>query len=204
MARTLAAGGVQPGDLLQNAFGYGLFTGGLGAHIGGERLGCTVLPISGGNTERQLKIMRDFGATALALHTVLRHVPGRRGPRPRAAARGHPAARRLPRRRAVDQRAAQADRGRARHHALDIYGLSEMGGPGVAFECPARPACTSTRTTTWPRSSTPRRCGRCRRARSGELVFTTLSREAQPLIRYRTATSAAHLEPCACGRTTGA
>ncbi|MGZ4199336.1 MAG: phenylacetate--CoA ligase family protein, partial [Thermoleophilia bacterium] len=64
IARTLAAGGVGPGDMLQNAFGYGLFTGGLGLHHGGELLGCTVLPISGGNTERQLKLMRDFGATA--------------------------------------------------------------------------------------------------------------------------------------------
>ena len=63
IARTLAAGGVGPGDLLQNAYGYGLFTGGLGLHYGGEHLGCTVLPISGGNTERQLKLMRDFGAT---------------------------------------------------------------------------------------------------------------------------------------------
>ena len=66
IARTLAAGGVKPGDLLQNAYGYGLFTGGLGLHFGAEHLGCTVVPISGGNTERQLKIMRDFGATALA------------------------------------------------------------------------------------------------------------------------------------------
>ena len=66
IARTLAAGGVRPGDLLQNAYGYGLFTGGLGLHFGAERLGCTVVPISGGNTERQLKIMRDFGATALS------------------------------------------------------------------------------------------------------------------------------------------
>ncbi len=66
IARTLAAGGVEPGDLLQNAFGYGLFTGGLGLHTGAELLGCTVVPISGGNTERQLKIMRDFGATALS------------------------------------------------------------------------------------------------------------------------------------------
>ncbi len=135
IARTLAAGGVKPGDLLQNAYGYGLFTGGLGLHFGAERLGCTVVPISGGNTERQLKIMRDFGATALACTPsyamYLGDAARDRGLRPDD----------LPIR--VGFHGAEPWTNELRLQieaalgiqALDIYGLSEMGGPGVAFEC---------------------------------------------------------------------
>ena len=135
IARTLAAGGVAPGDLLQNAFGYGLFTGGLGLHLGAERLGCTVVPISGGNTERQLKIMRDFGATALSCTPsyamYLADAARDRGLRPED----------LPLRVGfhgaepwTNELRVQIEAGLG-EHALDIYGLSEMGGPGVGYEC---------------------------------------------------------------------
>ena len=136
IARTLAAGGVKPGDLLQNAYGYGLFTGGLGLHFGAERLGCTVVPISGGNTERQLKIMRDFGATALSCTPsyamYLGDAARDRGLRPED----------LPIR--VGFHGAEPWTNELRLQieaglgidALDIYGLSEMGGPGRGLRVP--------------------------------------------------------------------
>ena len=135
IARTLAAGGMKPGDMLQNAYGYGLFTGGLGLHYGCERLGATILPISGGNTDRQLKLMRDFGVTALSCTPsyalYLAEAARDRGLRPSD----------LPIR--VGYHGAEPWTNEMRRQiedglgidALDIYGLSEMGGPGVAFEC---------------------------------------------------------------------
>ena len=202
IARTLAAGGVKPGDLLQNAYGYGLFTGGLGLHFGAERLGCTVVPISGGNTERQLKIMRDFGATALSLHAVVRDVPGDaardRGLRPED----------LPMR--VGFHGAEPWTNELRLQieaglgidALDIYGLSEMGGPGVAFECLCKAGMHINEDHYLAEIIDPETLRPLPEGEVGELVFTTLSRQAQPLIRYRTRDLCSLTsEPCACGRT---
>jgi len=202
IARTLAAGGVRPGDLLQNAYGYGLFTGGLGLHFGAERLGCTVVPISGGNTERQLKIMRDFGATALSCTPsyamYLADAARDRGLRPED----------LPIR--VGFHGAEPWTNELRLQieaglgidALDIYGLSEMGGPGVAFECLCKAGMHIGEDHYLAEIIDPETLRPLPDGEVGELVFTTLSREAQPLIRYRTRdlcslTSA----PCACGRT---
>ena len=166
IARTLAAGGVAPGDLLQNAFGYGLFTGGLGLHLGAERLGCTVVPISGGNTERQLKIMRDFGATALSCTPsyamYLADAARDRGLRPED----------LPLR--VGFHGAEPWTNELRVQIEAGLGITRStstasprwAAPASPSSACARPACTSTRTTTSPRSSTPRRCGRCPTARS--------------------------------------
>jgi phenylacetate-CoA ligase len=202
IARTLAAGGVGPGDLLQNAYGYGLFTGGLGLHNGGELLGCTVLPISGGNTERQLKLMRDFGATALActpsyaLH--LAEVARDKGLRPgdlplRVGFHGaEPWS---------NEMRAQIEQG-LDIQALDIYGLSEMGGPGVAFECLCQSGMHINEDHYLAEIVDPDSLEPLPEGRIGELVVTTLSRAAQPLIRFRTRDLASMTsDPCPCGRT---
>ena len=202
IARTLAAGGVKPGDLLQNAYGYGLFTGGLGLHFGAERLGCTVVPISGGNTERQLKIMRDFGATALSCTPsyamYLGDAARDRGLRPadlpiRVGFHGaEPWTNEL-------RRQIEASLG---IDALDIYGLSEMGGPGVAFECLCKAGMHVNEDHYLAEIIDPQTLRPLPEGEVGELVFTTLSREAQPLIRYRTRDLCSLTsEPCACGRT---
>ena len=202
IARTLAAGGVKPGDLLQNAYGYGLFTGGLGLHFGAERLGCTVVPISGGNTERQLKVMRDFGATALSCTPsyamYLGDAARDRGLRPED----------LPIR--VGFHGAEPWTNELRLQieaslgidALDIYGLSEMGGPGVAFECLCKAGMHINEDHYMAEIIDRETLRPLPEGEVGELVFTTLSREAQPLIRYRTRDLCSLTsEPCACGRT---
>ena len=202
IARTLAAGGVKPGDLLQNAYGYGLFTGGRGLHFGAEHLGCTVVPISGGNTERQLKIMRDFGATALACTPsyamYLGDAARDRGLRPddlpiRVGFHGaEPWTNEL---RLQIEAALGID-------ALDIYGLSEMGGPGVAFECLCKSGMHINEDHYMAEIIDPETLRPLPEGDVGELGFTTLSRQAQPLIRYRTRDLCSLAsEPCACGRT---
>jgi len=202
IARTLAAGGVRPGDLLQNAYGYGLFTGGLGLHFGAERLGCTVVPISGGNTERQLKIMRDFGATALSCTPsyamYLADAARDRGLRPsdlpiRVGFHGAEPW--------TNELRLQIEAGLG-IDALDIYGLSEMGGPGVAFECLCKGGMHINEDHYLAEIVDPETLVPLPEGEVGELVFTTLSREAQPLIRYRTRDLCSlSSEPCGCGRT---
>ncbi len=202
IARTLAAGGVKPGDLLQNAYGYGLFTGGLGLHFGAERLGCTVVPISGGNTERQLKIMRDFGATALSCTPsyamYLGDAARDRGLRPEdlpIRVGFHGAEPWTNEMRTLIEAALGID-------ALDIYGLSEMGGPGVAFECLCKAGMHVNEDHYMAEIIDPDTLQPLPEGEVGELVFTTLSREAQPLVRYRTRDLCSlDSTPCACGRT---
>jgi phenylacetate-CoA ligase len=202
IARTLAAGGVKPGDLLQNAYGYGLFTGGLGLHFGAERLGCTVVPISGGNTERQLKIMRDFGATALSCTPsyalYLAEAAHDRGLRPedlpiRVGFHGAEPW--------TNEMRVQIEAGLG-IDALDIYGLSEMGGPGVAFECLCKGGMHINEDHYLAEIIDPETLRPLPEGEVGELVFTTLTRQAQPLIRYRTRDLCSlSSDPCGCGRT---
>ena len=131
-----------PTMCMQVAYGYGLFTGGLGSHYGGEKIGATVIPISGGNTERQLMLIRDFGITCWPV-PVLRAFPGGcRRAEGRSTSRTCGSGRVL-RRRALDRRHAPRDREPLGIAAFDIYGLSEVIGPGVASECSEhrRPAC---------------------------------------------------------------
>ncbi|KAA3630499.1 MAG: phenylacetate--CoA ligase [Proteobacteria bacterium] len=203
MARSLASTGVRPGDIVHNAYGYGLFTGGLGAHHGTERLGATVVPMSGGNTEKQIVLLQDFGAKALcatpsyALNIAelaeaegidIRSLPlsiGVFGAEPWSDAL----------RAELDERLGIT--------AVDIYGLSEIMGPGVAAECREERAGLHG----WedhflfeiidPETGEPQPMGA-----SGELVITTLTKQALPMIRYRTR-DITYLsdEPCACGRT---
>jgi len=187
MARSLHAGGARPGDIIHNAFGYGLFTGGLGAHYGAERLGCTVVPMSGGFGERQVQLIREFGArVVLMTPSYMLAVADefeRQGIDPRSTAMrvglfgAEPWTEGM---RAEIERRLGVD-------AVDLYGLSEVMGPGVACEFIG----TKDGPTIWedhfypeivdPETGTPVADGE-----PGELVFTTLTKEAMPVIRYRT------------------
>jgi len=203
MARCLASMGARPGEIVHNAYGYGLFTGGLGAHYGAERLGCTVVPLSGGGTERQVTLLQDFGAQILcatpsyALNIAevaegmgvdIRKLPlrvGIFGAEPWTDAM----------RRDIEARLGI--------QAIDIYGLSEIMGPGVACECVEAQAGLHG----WedhflfevidPDTMQPKPMGE-----AGELVITTLTKEALPMVRYRTRDiTRLSDEPCACGRS---
>jgi phenylacetate-CoA ligase len=203
MARSIACAGGRPGDILHNAYGYGLFTGGLGAHYGAERLGCTVTPMSGGNTEKQIVLLQDFGARVLcatpsyALNIAevaeAEGVDLASGPLAVGVFGAEPWSEAM--RAELDQRLGI--------RAVDIYGLSEILGPGVAAECREERAGLHG----WedhflfeiidPESGEPQPMGE-----PGELVITTLTKQALPMIRYRTRDiTRLSTEPCSCGRT---
>ncbi len=202
MMRSFAACGLHAGDVIQNAYGYGLFTGGLGAHYGGEALGATVIPISGGNTQRQLMVMKDFGATAICctpsyfLHIIeqapelgvnLKDLPLRAG-----IFGAEPWTESMRRR-------IEADSG---IKAYDIYGLSEIIGPGVAMECQCQCGPHIFEDWFYPEIIDVKTGKPLADGEEGELVLTTLGKQAMPMIRYRTrdiTTLAA--DRCDCGRT---
>jgi phenylacetate-CoA ligase len=202
MARALAVCGVQEGDIVQNCFGYGLFTGGLGYHYGAERLGATVIPVSVGNTERQIMIMRDFGPTVVfstptyflhildcaeSLGVDLRELPVRLGffgAEPWSES--------------MRQRIEQA----AGIKAYDLYGLSEIIGPGVSVECPYQDGAHVFEDHFYPEIIDPETLQPVPEGEEGELVLTTLSKQAMPIIRYRTRDITSFMTgPCRCGRT---
>ena len=202
MLRSFAVCGLHHGDIIQNAYGYGLFTGGLGAHYGAEGLGATVIPISGGNTDRQIMVMRDFGVTAVCctpsyfLHMIER--AGQLGIDIRE----------LPLRVGVFGAEPWTGAMRERIEALtgirafDIYGLSEIIGPGVAIECPCQDGLHIFEDHFYPEIVDPDSGAVLPEGEEGELVLTTLSKFAMPMIRYRTRDITALLPgPCACGRT---
>jgi phenylacetate-CoA ligase len=200
MVRTFAACGLHRGDIIQNAYGYGLFTGGLGAHYGGEALGATVIPISGGNTERQLMVLQDFGVTAICctpsyfLHLVERaRELGIDLSRLRTGVFGAE-----PWSEAMRER-IQQDSG---IKAYDIYGLSEIIGPGVGIECREQRGLHLFEDHFYPEIIDPESGAVLPEGAEGELVLTTLSKQAMPMIRYRTRdVTSLVAEPCACGRT---
>jgi phenylacetate-CoA ligase len=203
MARSLACAGARPGDILHNAYGYGLFTGGLGFHTGAERLGCTVVPVSGGATERQVTLLKDFAARILCC------TPSYALNIAEIAERMGADLRKLPVRYGVFGAEPWSDamrrdlESRIGLKAVDIYGLSEIIGPGVACECHVEQSGLHA----WedhfvfevidPDTLEPLPAGE-----AGELVITTLTKEALPMIRYRTRDiTRLSDEPCACGRT---
>jgi len=203
MARSLACMGAQPGDTFHNAYGYGLFTGGLGFHYGAERLGLTTVPVSGGATERQVTLLRDFGAKILgatpsyALNIAevahgmgvdLRSLPlhyGCFGAEPWSEAMR------------VEIEAKLGVK------AMDIYGLSEIIGPGVASEChEAQSGLHIWEDHFYTEVIDPETLEVLRPGDVGELVLTTLTKEALPMLRYRTRDITRLIdEPCRCGRT---
>ncbi len=188
MARTLAAAGAHRSDIVHNAYGYGLFTGGLGLHYGAERLGAAVIPISGGQTRRQIMLIQDFGPTAIcctpSFALYLAEVGQEMGvdlpgPKLRVGIFGAEP---------WSEGMRQEIENRLSIDALDIYGLSEIIGPGVGVECLEAKSGPAHLRGPLPRrrSSTPRRWKRLPPGETGELVITTLTKEAFPLIRYRT------------------
>ena len=203
MARCFAAAGLTSNDIIHNAYGYGLFTGGLGAHYGAEKLGASVIPMSGGSTKRQIQLLQDFGPTAICCTPSYALFLAEAG-----------------KDMGVDMRSLKLRVGilgaepwtermrldiedKLNISALNIYGLSEIIGPGVSMECAEAKngmhifednfivECIN------PATGEPVPYGE-----PGELVFTTITKEAFPLIRYRTKDiSCLHPEPCRCGRT---
>ncbi|HEY1364019.1 MAG TPA: phenylacetate--CoA ligase [Xanthobacteraceae bacterium] len=203
MARSLACAGVMPGDIVHNAYGYGLFTGGLGVHYGAERLGCTVVPVSGGATERQVTLLQDFGANVLCATPSYALNIAEVAAEMRIDLRGGPLRIGMfgaePWSDAI-RRDLEARLGIA---AVDVYGLSEILGPGVACECHvARSGLHGWEDHFLFEIVDPDTLQPLPPGETGELVITTLSKEALPMIRYRTR-DITRLEtgPCACGRS---
>lgn len=203
MARSLVAAGATRGDIIHNAYGYGLFTGGLGVHQGAELLGASLIPVSGGNTKRQVLIMKDFRPTVLtctpsyALH--LAEAAAEVGIRPGELSLkwgvfgGEPWSEEM--RREVEEKLDLS--------AVDIYGLSEIIGPGVSVECrEAKKGLHVAEDHFIPEVINPITGEPLPNGDQGELVFTSITKEAFPLIRYRTRdVTSLNREPCICGRT---
>ncbi len=204
IARTLSCAGVHRGDIVHNAYGYGLFTGGLGLHYGAEKVGASVIPISGGNTKRQIIIMQDFGPTVItctpsyALH--LAEVAEEMGLNPakdfklRVGCFGaEPWSENM---RAQIEKKFNLD-------AIDIFGLTEVIGPGVSSEClEAKKGLHVFEDHFIPEIIDPATGKALPYGEKGELVFTSITKEAFPVIRYRTRDlSVLYPEVCKCGRT---
>ena len=187
MARSLRAGGVRPGDRVHVAYGYGLFTGGLGAHYGAEALGCTVIPVSGGMTERQATLIRDFEpdvilVTPSYMLAIVDELE-RQGVDPSSTSLQVGVFGAEPW--TTDMR-AEMER-RLDLHAVDIYGLSEVMGPGVAMECvETKDGLHVWEDHFYPEIIDPVTGEVLPDGQEGELVFTSLTRQAMPVIRYRT------------------
>ncbi|HIZ56856.1 MAG TPA: phenylacetate--CoA ligase [Firmicutes bacterium] len=202
VARMIAAIGGKKSDFIHVSYGYGLFTGGLGLHYGGEKFGATVIPAATGNTERQIDILRDFGSNILACTPSYAMYIGesirKMGIDPKT----------LPLRAGIFGGEPWTDGMREKIEELldikayDIYGLSEIMGPGVSFECEAKNGLHVNEDHYIPEIIDPETGEVLPDGEQGELVFTCISKQALPLIRYRTRDVAAIThEKCSCGRT---
>jgi phenylacetate-CoA ligase len=187
VARSMRASGTRPGDVVHVAYGYGLFTGGLGAHYGAEKLGCTVVPVSGGMTPRQVQLIEDFGASTImvtpsyALSILDEYRDQGRDPRESPLNVGIFGAE--PWTNAMRREIEEA----FDMHAVDIYGLSEIIGPGVANECvETKDGLHIWEDHFYPEVVDPNTGQPVAEGEKGELVFTALTKEAMPIIRYRT------------------
>ena len=203
MARTLSMAGCVKGDTVQNGYGYGLFTGGLGVHYGARRIGANILPISSGNTRRQLHVMRDFGTTLLTC------TPSYALFLAEAAKEEGIDFREMPLKAGCFGAEPWSENMRVEIEAKldisahDIYGLTELIGPGVAAECPYRDGLHFNEDYFYPEVVDPDSGEVLPDGAKGELVITSLGREGSPLLRYRTRDITFLMrEPCACGRTT--
>ncbi len=202
MARSMFAVGVRPGDVLQNMSGYGLFTGGLGIHYGSERLGCLTIPAGAGNTKRQIKLLRDFGVTvvhiipsyALYFATKLQEVGIDPADMPwRIALIGAE-----PHTEEIRRRIEEL----LHLKAYNSFGLSEMNGPGVAFECTEQNGLHVWEDAFVVEIINPETLEPVAEGEIGELVMTSITREGMPLLRYRTRDLTRFLPgDCPCGRT---
>ncbi len=202
VARSLTMAGVGTSDIIQVAYGYGLFTGGLGLHYGAEKVGATVIPISGGNTKKQLQLMEDFGSTALACtpsyaaylgEALVEEKIDRKNLKLKAGVFGaEPWTEEM--RSQIEQLLGIK--------AYDIYGLSEIIGPGVSMECRCQKGMHIFEDHFIPEIINPESGELLPYGELGELVFTPATKEAMPLIRYRTRDlTRLHADRCECGRT---
>jgi phenylacetate-CoA ligase len=203
MARSFGAAGVGRGDVIHNAYGYGLFTGGLGAHYGAEKLGAAVIPMSGGNSKKQIMIMQDFGSTVLtctpSYSLYLAEIAAEEGVDIKS----------FPLRVGILGAEPWSESIRAEIEeklnikAIDIYGLSEILGPGVAIECiEAQHGLHIWEDHFIPEIIDPETGEALPDGEQGELVITTITKEGIPMIRYRTRDITRLIaEPCRCGRT---
>jgi len=202
VARSLTMAGVTSSDIIQVAYGYGLFTGGLGLHYGAELVGASVIPISGGNTKKQLQLMEDFGSTVIACtpsyaaylgEALVEEKIDRSNIRLKAGVFGaEPWTEEM--RSQIEQLLGIK--------AFDIYGLSEIIGPGVSMECHFQKGMHIFEDHFIPEIINPETCEVLPYGELGELVFTPATKEAMPLIRYRTRDlTRLHAEKCQCGRT---
>ena len=202
MARTLTCAGATKDDFIQIAYGYGLFTGGLGLHYGGERIGASVIPISGGNTKRQLQLMQDFGTTVLACtpsyalylaEAIEESGINRKDLKLRTGVFGaEPWTENM--RKEIEKKLDIK--------AIDIYGLSEIIGPGVASECLCQNGLHVNEDHFIPEIIDTETLEVLPEGELGELVFTTITKEGLPIIRYRTRDlTRLHYSKCDCGRT---
>jgi len=202
MARTITAGGVTKHDVVHNAYGYGLFTGGLGFHYGAERIGATVIPVSGGATKRQIMLIQDLGSTVLCC------TPSYALYLAEAATEMGVDLRETGLRVGIfgaepwSERMRQEIEAKLGLMALDIYGLSEIIGPGVSVECEHQCGLHIFEDHFLTEIVDPATGMPLPPGQRGELVLTTLTKEALPVIRYRTGDiTSLNVETCACGRT---
>ena len=202
MCRTLQMGGATENDIIQVGYGYGLFTGGLGVHYGAERLGASVIPMSGGATEKQIMLMRDFGTTTVCctpsffIHVIEEAEKMGFDIRKTKLKRGFFGAE--PWTDAMRQYIEE----KTGIPAHDIFGLSEVMGPGVASDCECHNGLHIFEDHYYPEIVDPDTGEVLPPGEEGELVFTNLTKEGMPMIRYRTHDmSRLHYERCACGRT---
>ena len=202
VARTLYCAGTHRDDIVQVAYGYGLFTGGLGIHYGTEKIGATVIPISGGNTKKQIQLMKDFGSTVLACtpsySLYMAEAISEMGLAPddlklRIGIFGAEP---------WTENMRKEIEGKLQLKAIDIYGLSEVIGPGVAAECKLQRGLHIFEDHFFPEIIDPKTLNVLPPESTGELVFSTLTKEGMPLLRYRTRDlTRLHYDQCSCGRT---
>lgn len=202
MARCLTMAGATEQDLIQNCYGYGMFTGGMGIHYGAHRIGATVVPISAGNTKRQIEIMQDFGTTIItctpSYSLFLAEVAEEEGlsskkMKLKAGCFGAEM---------WSEKIREQIESRLHITALNIYGLTEMIGPGVAHECTEKEGLHIFEDHFYPEVISPDTLEPLPEGEQGELVLTSLTREAMPMLRFRTRdVTALRREVCKCGRT---
>ncbi|MBZ4219186.1 MAG: phenylacetate--CoA ligase [Chlorobium sp.] len=202
VARSLTMAGVTKSDIIQVAYGYGLFTGGLGLHYGAEKVGASVIPISGGNTKKQLQLMEDFGSTVIACTPSYAAYLGEA----LVAEKIDP--RNIKLKAGIFGAEPWTEEMRSQIELLlgikayDIYGLSEIIGPGVSMECHCQNGMHIFEDHFIPEIINPDTCEVLPYGELGELVFTPATKEAMPLIRYRTRDlTRLHADKCECGRT---
>ena len=202
MARTLSMGGVTKSDIVQNAYGYGLFTGGFGVHYGARKIGCLTLPISGGNTQRQLQVMKDFGSTVLACTPSYSLYVAEAGREMGLDFSKMPLKAGFFGAEAWSETMRVEIEAKLHLKAYDIYGLTEIIGPGVAAECECQKGLHVFEDHFFPEIINPETGELLPDGEKGELVFTTLTKTGTPILRYRTRDiTYIFKEPCECGRT---